>query len=65
MKIRLHETELGSNDVQKSSSFCQSVLGLQPKLQQQNLIVLDAGIPQLDFNISSHLPKAALLPSAF
>ena len=56
MNIKLHEIELGTGDVQGTTAFFQTLLGLQPSLQHQELTVFNAGIKGLDFNISSHLP---------
>ena len=47
MRIRLHEIELGSTEVQKTTAFVQTALGLQPTLQQQELTVFDAGCKEL------------------
>jgi hypothetical protein len=60
MKIRLHEIELGSAAVEHSSQLLQTVLGLQSKLVQPELHVLDAGLPQLDFNLSTHHPPGVV-----
>jgi len=60
MKIRLHEMELGTEDVQQRTSLLQSILGLQPKLEQQALTVLDAGLPGFDLNVSTHFPAGAI-----
>lgn len=57
MKIRLHEIEFGGNDVLESKLFYQTVLQLKPKIDQEELVVLDSGNSHLDFNISGHLPK--------
>lgn len=57
MKIRLHEIELGSSNVQEASTFFQSVFGLKPLVQQDGLTVFDPGTNGLDLNISSHFPK--------
>jgi predicted enzyme related to lactoylglutathione lyase len=56
LKLRLHEIELAAADVKGSTAFFQTVLGLQPSIQQQELSVFDAGIKGLDVNISSHQP---------
>src|SRR5829696_2576714 len=63
MKIRLHEIEFGSADVEKTSSFYQDIFGLEPAIQQEGLIVLDAGIKGLDFNLSNHFPKGVVVIS--
>ena len=60
MKIRLHEVEFGSADVQQSSALFQSLLGLQSKLTQPELTVLDTGISGFDLNISSHFPAGVV-----
>lgn len=63
MKIRLHEIEFGSNDVESTTLFYQTVFGLQPTIQQEGLTVLDAGLKGLDFNLSNHLPQGVLAVS--
>ena len=56
MKIRLHEIEIGTGNVESTTNFFNSVLGLTPNLSQDNLTVFDAGVKGLDFNISNLLP---------
>jgi catechol 2,3-dioxygenase-like lactoylglutathione lyase family enzyme len=55
MKLRLHEIELGIDNVEKATAFYQATLGLTPKVQQESLTVFDAGLRGLDFNLSHHL----------
>lgn len=56
MKMRIHEIEIGAAEVGATKSFFQSILGLKPKLEEDNLIVFDSGNNGVDFNISNHLP---------
>lgn len=56
MKMRIHEIEIGAAELETTKSFFQSILGLKPKLEQNNLTVFDSGNNGLDFNISNHLP---------
>ena len=63
MKLRLHEIELGCHHVQQSTALFQSLLGLTPKLSQKELSVLDAGVPGLDFSLSTHLPAGVVVIS--
>lgn len=60
MKIRLHEIEIGSDDVKQSTNFFQRALGLTPLVQQKGLTVFDAGLQGLDLNVSNHLPKGTV-----
>jgi hypothetical protein len=57
MKVRLHEIEVGSNDVEKTTAFYQTIFLFQPAIRQEGLTVFDAGLKRLDFNLSSHLPQ--------
>ena len=57
MKIRLHEIELGTSDVQRSKSFYQSVLDLEPQVEIEGLNVFDSGTAGLDLNTSNHFPQ--------
>ena len=63
MKIRLHEIEFGSNGVEKTTAFYQTIFGLKPSVQQEGLTVFDAGLKGLDFNISNHLPQGTVAVS--
>lgn len=65
MKIRLHEIELGTEAVRESTGFFQSILGLQPTVQQESLTVFDSGTAGLDFNLSNHLPAGTVAVSFF
>jgi predicted enzyme related to lactoylglutathione lyase len=60
MKIRLHEIELGTVSLQESSTFFQSLLQLKPRLQQPELSVLDAGVPGIDLNLSTHVAPGVI-----
>jgi catechol-2,3-dioxygenase len=60
MKIRLQEIELGAQEMKSGNVFFQSILGLKPRLQQQNLTVFNAGVDGLDLNISRHLSPGAV-----
>ena len=63
MKIRLHEIELGSADVQKSTNFFQQLLDLKPAVQQNGLTVFQSGQQNLDFNLSNHLAQNTIAVS--
>jgi catechol-2,3-dioxygenase len=56
MKIRLQEIEFGAFDTGKSKGFYQSVLGLDPVIDQDELTVFNSGVAGVDFNISSNSP---------
>jgi len=56
MKIRLQEIEFGTLDTGKSKGFYQSVLGLDPVIDQDQLKVFNSGVAGVDFNISEHQP---------
>ncbi|TDO28271.1 hypothetical protein [Sediminibacterium goheungense] len=60
MRIRLHEIETGASSLTSATDILSSVLGLSVKLQQEALTVFDAGIPDIDLNISHHLPEGAV-----
>jgi hypothetical protein len=47
--------------VKITSSFYQSLFSLPSKVEQDDLTVLDAGLPQFDFNSSNHLPAGAVI----
>lgn len=63
MKLRLHEIELGTEDVEGSSFFYQEMLGASPRLEQKGLVVLNAGIDGFDFNFSTHLSPGRVMLS--
>ena len=52
-----------TENVETSTGFFQSLLGLNPNLQQERLAVFDAGVKGLDFNISNHLPPGNVVIS--
>lgn len=61
MKLRLHEMEFGSGDVQRSTDFFQTGLGLAPTVQQEGLTAFGDGLPGPDFNVSNHQAKGAVV----
>ncbi len=63
MKIRLHEIEFGALDTGKSRGFYQSVLGLDPMIDQDQLTVFNSGVAGVDFNISAHCPEKIVMTS--
>lgn len=63
MKIRLHEIELGAADLQSTTSFYQSVLGLSLNVDQPQLKVFDPGVASLDLNFSHHLSAGNMMMS--
>lgn len=56
MKIRIHEIEMGANDLSTASSFFK-MLGLQPTIEQHELTVFTSGQKGVDLNISKHISK--------
>ncbi len=54
--MQLHEIELFAADPSQTGDFYQNTLGLSTKVDLPELKVLDAGIPDFDFNISAHHP---------
>lgn len=54
--LQLHEIELFSADPSNTGDFYQNTLGLTTKVDLPELKVLDAGIPDFDFNVSAHNP---------
>ncbi|MES1218865.1 MAG: VOC family protein [Bacteroidota bacterium] len=63
MKIRLQEIEFGARDTDKSKGFYQSVLGLDPVIDQEQLKVFNSGVAGVDFNISTHCPEKNVMTS--
>jgi catechol-2,3-dioxygenase len=63
MKIRFFEIEYGAADPGITRDFYSSILGLETKVDQQGLKVLDAGIKGLDFNCSTHIEPPAVITS--
>ncbi len=63
MKIRLQEIELGTNDLNKTKEFYNSILGLDTSVDQKELKVFNSGVPGVDFNTSTHLPPKAMVTS--
>ena len=56
MKIRIHEIEMGSHDLSTSGTFFK-MLGLQPTIEQNELMVFNSGQKGMDLNVSKHLPQ--------
>jgi hypothetical protein len=54
MKIRIHEIEMGSNDLSTAASFFK-MLGLQSMIEQNELTVFNSGQKGIDLNVSKHL----------
>ncbi|RYZ27499.1 MAG: VOC family protein [Chitinophagaceae bacterium] len=65
MRLKLHEIELGTENVDITTHFFQAVLGLVPSLKQEGLTVFDAGLKGLDFNVSNHLSAGNIVLSFF
>jgi catechol-2,3-dioxygenase len=63
MKIRLQEIEFGAGNTDKSKGFYQSVLGLDPVIDQDQLKVFNSGVAGVDFNISEHQPSKTVVTS--
>jgi catechol-2,3-dioxygenase len=63
MKIRLQEIEFGAGNTDKSKGFYQSVLGLDPVIDQDQLKVFNSGVAGVDFNISEHQPSKSVVTS--
>lgn len=63
MKIRLQEIEFGAGNTDKSKGFYQSVLGLDPVIDQDRLKVFNSGVAGVDFNISEHMPAKTVTTS--
>jgi len=63
MKLKLHEIELGTKNVDHTTDFFQAVLGLTPSLKQASLTVFNAGLKGLDFNVSNHLSAGNIVLS--
>jgi catechol-2,3-dioxygenase len=64
MKIRLQEIEFTALDTGKSRGFYQSVLGLDPIIDQDQLTVFNSGVAGVDFNISAH-ESANIITTSF
>lgn len=58
MKIRIHEIEMGSNNLSAASSFFK-LLGLQPVIERDGLTVFDSGQRGVDLNVSKHVSAGA------
>lgn len=56
MKIRIHEIEMGSDNLSASGSFFK-MLGLQPTIEQSELTVFNSGQKGFDLNVSKHLSQ--------
>lgn len=63
MKIRLQEIEFGAGNTDKSKGFYQSVLGLDPVIDQDELKVFNSGVPGVEFNISEQMPAKTVTTS--
>lgn len=63
MKIRLFEIEYGVSNPKQTQTFFQDVLGLTTKLDEPQLKVMDAGLPGLDFNCSTHIAAPGVITS--
>jgi catechol 2,3-dioxygenase-like lactoylglutathione lyase family enzyme len=56
MQLRLLEIELNSDDPEASKHFYGEQLGLDTYVDEDGLKVFGSGIPDLDFNKSTHFP---------
>lgn len=63
MKIRLQEIEFGSEMVDQTKNFYQSIFGLEAAVDQKNLTVFTLPTSTIDFNISTHLPAKSMCTS--
>lgn len=63
MKVRLHEIELGTSDLQSNTAFFQSLLNVKPVILQQGLSVFQPGTQGLDFNLSTHVAQGVVVLS--
>lgn len=60
MKLRLHEIELGSQNLTSAKSFYQDLLGLSLSVDQEQLKVFNPGLSKIDFNLSTHFPPQTI-----
>ena len=63
MKIRLQEIEFGAGNTEKSKGFYQSVLGLDPLIDQDQLKVFNSGVAGVDLNVSAQQPAKTIITS--
>lgn len=63
MKIRLQEIEFGSEMVDQTKNFYQSIFGLEATIDQKNLTVFTLPTSTIDFNISTHLSPKSMCTS--
>ena len=56
MKISLQEIEFGSDMVEQTKNFYQSIFGLEATIDKQNLTVFTLATNSIDLNISTHIP---------
>ncbi len=63
MKIRLHEIEFGAGNTGKSKGFYQAILGLDPVIDQDEMMVFNSGVAGVDFNISEQQPVSKVTAS--
>jgi predicted enzyme related to lactoylglutathione lyase len=61
MKIRLQEIEFATGNTHKSKMFYQSVLGLDPVIDQDHLKVFNSGVAGVDFNIADQTPGITVI----
>lgn len=54
MKIKLHEIELNSTNVESNKEFYNNLLGLPLNVDNENIKVFQSGFQGLDLNISNH-----------
>lgn len=54
MKIRIHEIEMGSQDLSATTSFFK-IMGLESAIEQDALTVFNSGQKGMDLNVSQHL----------
>ncbi|SFG91231.1 VOC family protein [Pedobacter insulae] len=60
MKVRLQEIEFGSNAVEQTKNFYQSIFGMEATVDHQNLTVFTLPTNAIDFNISTHVPAQSM-----
>lgn len=63
MKIRLHEIEFGTDDINSSKAFYESVLKLRTTVDEDNLKVFNSGNAGIDFNSSKHYAPGVFVTS--
>jgi hypothetical protein len=60
MKLSLHEVETGVSNLAEGRAFYSQLLGDTLAVDQPALAVWNAGLPGLDFNLSTHLPAGVV-----